>query len=120
MNTHSMLESGDSSVAILERKSHLRALKALARTGRRLSAAAYRIARRERVTYVNFPSATLDSADVAFIRELLRVERSWEDESPVTQFESQFADWNCSSRAIAFGSGRFAIAAAIEALGLKP
>jgi dTDP-4-amino-4,6-dideoxygalactose transaminase len=62
---------------------------------------------------------TLDHDDVMLARQLLADRSQWGDLAPVESFEHLFADWNGSRHGFAFASGRIALRAAIDALGLS-
>ena len=63
---------------------------------------------------------TLDEDDLALAARLLDNPAGWTDPAPIQMFERTFADWNGSRHALSFVSGRVALSAAIEALGLSP
>lgn len=65
-------------------------------------------------------SMTLDADDVYIAYRLLRNRRNWQNEKLLTEFEESFAKWNGSRSAFGFMSGREALSACIEAIGLVP
>jgi perosamine synthetase len=72
------------------------------------------------LVYTGTAAMTLDEDDLALAAALLADRREWMATAPVEAFEKQFAEWNGSRAAFAFASGRIALRAAIDALGLQP
>jgi dTDP-4-amino-4,6-dideoxygalactose transaminase len=70
------------------------------------------------IVYTGPTSMTIDDDDLELAAELLRDRSLWADRSPITAFEQAFADWNGSRHALTFVSGRVALAAVLQALGL--
>lgn len=62
---------------------------------------------------------TLDLDDVQIARASLRDPSGWGDVEPVLRFQEDFARWNGSRHAFAFMSGRVALSACLDALGLQ-
>ena len=63
---------------------------------------------------------TIDDDDLELAESLLRERSGWGDPSPIRELENTFAAWNGSRHALSFVSGRVALRAAIDALGLRP
>ena len=72
------------------------------------------------LVYTGTAAMTLDEDDLALAAALLADRREWTATAPVDAFERQFAAWNGSRAAFAFASGRIALRAAVDALGLQP
>jgi len=72
------------------------------------------------LVYTGTAAMTLDEDDLALAAALLADRREWTATAPVETFERQFAAWNGSRAAFAFASGRIALRAAVDALGLQP
>ena len=76
-----------------------------------------RLVRRQRVVAPPLNSATLGPDDTARARALLRDPARLGDSEAVSEFERAFAVWNGGGEAVAFASGRAALAAALAAVG---
>ncbi len=63
-------------------------------------------------------SMTLDLDDVTIARQCLADPESWTDENAVIQFESDFARYCGVPEAVSFKSGRVALSAVLDALGI--
>jgi dTDP-4-amino-4,6-dideoxygalactose transaminase len=63
-------------------------------------------------------SMTLDLDDVTIARQCLADPESWADEDAVTQFESDFASYCGVHEAVSFKSGRVALSAVLDTLGI--
>jgi dTDP-4-amino-4,6-dideoxygalactose transaminase len=72
------------------------------------------------LTYQGATAMTLDDDDLALAARLLEDRAGWSEAAPVEAFEREFAQWNASRSAFAFVSGRVALRAAIDSLGLVP
>ena len=72
------------------------------------------------LTYQGATAMTLDQDDVDLAARLLADRSGWSDVAPVEAFEQEFASWNGSRSASAFVSGRVALRASLDALGLEP
>jgi len=96
------------------------ALSALARIVRSQAINARNVVRGWPLVYTGPTAMTIDEDDLALAAALLDHPATWNDPSPIADFERAFADWNGSRHAFAFASGRVALGAAIEALGLAP
>ena len=70
------------------------------------------------VAPVPMGSMTLDMDDVVVARECLANPDDWTDEEPVARFESDFATYCGADEAISFKSGRVALSAVLDALGI--
>lgn len=71
------------------------------------------------LVYTGTTGMTLDADDLELADALLADRRDWASDAPVAAFEREFAAWNGSSSAFAFASGRIALSAAVDALGLR-
>ncbi len=91
----------------------------VARAGRNQGRNLLNLLRGRPVVTPSFASMTLDEDDVAVAREWLGERSRWSEEDIVRRFESTFARWNGSQHAFAFDSGRTALSACINALGLS-
>lgn len=78
-----------------------------------------RISRGYPLTTPSLGSTTLDKDDVEIAQKLLKDHTSWDNQSKVTEYETQFAQWNGSRYAFAFMGGRVALSACIYALDLQ-
>jgi len=72
------------------------------------------------ITETPYCSATLGEDDVLIARHYLKDRSSWFDGQIVSEYEKKFSGWNESKYSFAFMSGRVALSACINALGLKP
>ena len=72
------------------------------------------------IVYTGATSMTIDQDDLDLTSRLLEDRSRWSDRAPIDELERTFADWNGSRHALTFVSGRVALAAAVEALGLGP
>lgn len=70
--------------------------------------------------YTGTSAMTIDTDDLELAARLLADRRAWHSDAPVEHFERLFAAWNGSRSAFAFASGRVALSAAIQVLGLEP
>jgi len=61
---------------------------------------------------------TVDRDDVELARDWLKKRDRWGEDGLVKEYEAAFASWNGSRRAFAFMSGRVALRACLEALGI--
>jgi dTDP-4-amino-4,6-dideoxygalactose transaminase len=92
----------------------------LARIARSQATALRNAVRGWPLVYTSPSAMTLDDDDLALAAALLADRVEWASDAPVTAFEREFAEWNGSRAAFAFASGRIALGAAIDALGLRP
>jgi perosamine synthetase len=74
--------------------------------------------RTEKITYLS--AQTLGRDDVKLTKKWLTNHSHWYNCEFVHSYEMEFAKWNNSKYAFAFGAGRVALSACIYALGLKP
>ncbi|MBW8866731.1 MAG: DegT/DnrJ/EryC1/StrS family aminotransferase [Acidobacteria bacterium] len=95
-------------------------LQMLARLARSQAINVRNAARGWPLTYQGATAMTLDDDDLALAARLLEDRAGWSEAAPVEAFEREFAQWNASRSAFAFVSGRVALRAAIDALGLVP
>jgi len=72
------------------------------------------------IVYTGPTSMTIDDDDLELAEALLRERSGWGDPGPIRELEDAFATWNGSRHALSFVSGRVALRAAIDALGLRP
>src|SRR5262249_23710376 len=72
------------------------------------------------LVYTETAAMTLDEDDIVLADGLLADRSDWRSIDPVVDFERQFAAWNGSAAAFAFVSGRVALAAVLDALGVEP
>jgi len=72
------------------------------------------------LVYTGPTSMTIDDDDLALAESLLHERSGWGDSGPIQEFEDAFATWNGSRHALSFVSGRVALRAAVDALGLRP
>jgi dTDP-4-amino-4,6-dideoxygalactose transaminase len=96
------------------------ARSALPAAGRSLAADLSARLRGRRGAPPGFVGMTLEREDVALARAWLADPACWEDPEPVARYEAAFAAWNGSPGAVAFASGRAALAAVLRALALPP
>ena len=75
----------------------------------------FRLAAGEPVAPVPMGSMTLDRDDVVIARKCLARPESWQDESAVAQFESDFASFCGADEAVSFKAGRVAFSAVLDA-----
>ena len=91
---------------------------AVARIARSQITVARNLLRGWPIVYTGPTSMTIDQDDLKLAARLIRDRSRWSDISPIDEFERTFADWNGSRHALTFVSGRVALAAALQALGL--
>jgi perosamine synthetase len=96
------------------------ALSALARLARSQAINVRNVLRGWPLVYTGPTSMTIDDDDLELAASLLEHRAAWSDPAPIAEFERAFAGWNGSRRAFGFASGRVALSAAIDALGLAP
>jgi len=70
------------------------------------------------LVYTSTTAMTIDDDDLALASSMLGNRGDWHDAAPAAAFERAFREWNGSAAAFGFASGRIALSAAIEALGL--
>ncbi len=93
--------------------------KEFARVGRNQVRNIARLVSRQPIVTPSLASMTLDMDDVVLAHQLLNDPSCWQEEE-TTRYELEFAQWNGSLQAFAFMSGREALSACIQALGLQP
>ena len=98
----------------------MRLHRGLVRLARSYAIALRNIVKGWPLVYTGTAAMTLDEDDIALAGALLADRREWAETAPVEAFERQFAEWNGSRAAFAFASGRIALGAAVDALGLQP
>lgn len=98
----------------------MRVSSAVARIARSQIIVARNLLRGWPIVYTGPTSMTIDQDDLELAARLIGDRSHWSDPSPIDEFERAFADWNGSRHALTFVSGRVALAAALEALGLGP
>jgi perosamine synthetase len=95
-------------------------LAMLARIARSQAINVRNVARGSPLTYQGASAMTIDDDDLALAARLLDDRSGWADAAPVEALEREFAAWNGSRSAAAFVSGRVALRASLDALGMAP
>ncbi len=95
-------------------------VRSLAQVGAHQSSNLWQALTGRSVSAVGYAGMTLEADDVALVRRLLAQRDQWQSANALAQYQQDFATFNESATAFAFGSGREALSACLAALDLQP